>query len=385
MNKYYKLGRVMVGVGLLTAIVGYSLMLIYDDYRPRDYVKWDTKTLKILSHETMSKKSFEVMAFESGVAVEENIIFHTMEVEEPWWLSLAKFIGQMQMLSCSKEPTAPGPTQPSPDPGAPSTQKDDWWFDIVGGKQSFPIETANQIAICGIDTGFTQHPDIKIEGSISMVGGSVTDVVGHGTATLSVMAGLNNNVGIRGISQAKLYMCKALGDDGSGSMDGIAQCVQWCANSTTAKVINMSLGGPQASQLLYQSIAQARSKGIFVVAAAGNDSGMTNFPARYDNVISVSATTRSDVIARFSSRGKVEYSAPGENVLVAVPTGAKMCNGSTGYCVVSGTSFSSPLTAGVCAIALAKGKSCDNLGVDFINQDMGTYGKGRVSSIKTVQ
>jgi subtilisin family serine protease len=371
---WYLIGKYLIGVGLVLSTIGYVLINLYEDYRPREYIQWTMVGGEpdILGKVQMNKKTAEAKSFD-GVIYEENVKFYAQYEKE----TMSVFTG------CSPS-TGPGePVDKLPEHGP--AQKDDWWFTKVQGQESYQKELAQSVSVCVVDSGVSPHPDLKIEAAISAVDRDSTDGLGHGTAVSSVIGALNNSIGIRGISQARLYSCKALGNDGSGSLESIARCVDWCYSQTPSKVINMSLGGPQGSQLLYQSISAARSKGIFVIAAAGNggQGDFTNFPARYDNVIAVSATDSNDNIARFSSVGKIEYSAPGVNVLVAVPANAKMCNGSTGYCVVNGTSFSSPLTAGICALAVARGKDCYNLNVDLMNGLPSYYGKGRVNASKT--
>ncbi|PMU50529.1 hypothetical protein C1X86_35715, partial [Pseudomonas sp. GP01-A3] len=84
--------------------------------------------------------------------------------------------------------------------------------------------------------------------------------------------------------------------------------------SKGAKVINMSLGGSMYSQLLDDTIQYAVSKGVVVVAAAGN-SGINeySYPASYDGVISVGASTDQRKLASFSTFGPgVDVVAPGE-------------------------------------------------------------------------
>ena len=101
---------------------------------------------------------------------------------------------------------------------------------------------------------------------------------GHGTS----MAGILVADGwMKGIApQVDLLVAKALGKDGSGSDEVVAEAIDWCAEND-ADIISLSLGG--APDLLPFDIGTGRGSdeatndaidlGIFVVAAAGNDGG----------------------------------------------------------------------------------------------------------------
>src|SRR5581483_9710233 len=115
-----------------------------------------------------------------------------------------------------------------------------------------------------------------------------------------------------------------------------------------AKVINMSLGGPDSASL-HTACDAAKTAGVVVVAAAGNDgtSNTTNaYPGAYPSVIGVAATNRRDQRASFSNFGSwVSMAAPGVAVLSTWPhlTGVS-------YQYESGTSMASPMVAGIAAL-----------------------------------
>jgi hypothetical protein len=91
----------------------------------------------------------------------------------------------------------------------------------------------------------------------------------------------------------------------------------------------------------------AASKGVVVVAAAGNSGSSTKFyPAAYADALSVAATTSSDSLYDWSNRGLdwVQVAAPGCNV-------APVRGG--GYGDFCGTSSATPIVAGIAALALS--------------------------------
>jgi thermitase len=116
-------------------------------------------------------------------------------------------------------------------------------------------------------------------------------------------------------------------------------------------VINLSLGGPWASITLEEAVAYARGKGALVVAAAGNDGwARYSYPAVYAD-LAVGATDSGGDGAWFSNSGYwVDLSAPGIDVVsTTLAPGA-----AEAYDRGAGTSFSSPLVAGIAALLRAE-------------------------------
>jgi subtilisin family serine protease len=376
----YKLGRTLVAIGILTTIVGYVLMVVYEDYRPRNYIKWDKKTLEVLSHEKMNKKTFNAMSEDQNTVLEENVIYKTMDLQDPWYLSLAKWLSSVQALSCSKTPEQqPAPTLPAPDPSVPSTQQEDWGYTRIHSKEAHTVTLGKGIKIAVLDTGVQRnHPDLKIAGGINFTTSDRNDYEGrqmHGTHTFGTIGAQDNNFGVVGVCpQCEIWMIKVLGDDGSGTMDWVGQGIIWAADNGF-KVISLSLGSSQYSQYVYEATKYARSKGVIIVAAAGNEGNASpNYPASYETVISVSALDSNDQLARYSSYGKVEFAAPGTNIL-------STCLGGT-FCKISGSSMATPHVAGAIALALSVGKTraaSDLLGSPYY------FGEGIVNALKSVQ
>ena len=82
-----------------------------------------------------------------------------------------------------------------------------------------------------------------------------------------------------------------------------AQGIVWAVDHG-ADVINLSLSGPADSPLQSEAVAYATARGVVLVAAAGNDgSEELQYPAAYEQVIAVAASTERDRLAAFSTRG----------------------------------------------------------------------------------
>jgi len=115
-----------------------------------------------------------------------------------------------------------------------------------------------------------------------------------------------------------------------------------------AKIINCSWGGSGASNLEQAVIDYVISKGSLIVAAAGNDNTNENFfPSAYNGVLSVASTTSTDSRSSFSNYGKtIDVAAPGSNIYNTWQNNT--------YATLSGTSMSSPLTAGLAGLVASR-------------------------------
>jgi subtilisin family serine protease len=191
----------------------------------------------------------------------------------------------------------------------------------------------------------------------------------------------NNGQGIAGVApDASIMPVKVLGEDG-GTFEEIAAGIRWAADHG-ADVINLSLGaipGVQALEITgiesnaTDAINYANSKGVVVVAAAGNDfASICGSPSFNDGALCVVANDRLELRANYSNFAVkpdlMTVSAPGgqgavfceEDIISTVPIGAEeYCPGNAGYDNYAGTSMATPHVAGVAALLTAQGRSND--------------------------
>ena len=212
------------------------------------------------------------------------------------------------------------------------------------------------VKIAVLDSGADiTHPDLagKVVGTYNAVTGStdVTDTVGHGTAVASIAAATTNDgFGVAGAGyDSSLLVVKV--EDAAGEImgDAVANGVRWATDSGAA-VINISFGFSQADALTAAAVAYAISRGVVVVAAAGNTpTSAPNYPAAEPGVIAVGATTANGAArASFSSFGPwVDVAAPGVAILADAVGGGVAAPG-------DGTSFAAPLVAGEVALLRAR-------------------------------
>ena len=174
---------------------------------------------------------------------------------------------------------------------------------------------------------------------------------GHGTHVAGIAGAVaNNDIGIAGVAwNCKLMPVRAgyktSSGDGVLESDDAAQAIIYAAESG-AKVVNLSWGDYQRSNLIEDAMTYATNKGALVCAAAGNEnSNSLIYPAVSENtaVLAIGATDSHDLKASFSNYGDwVHVSAPGVSIYSAYLNNS--------YRQISGTSMSTPHVAGVAAL-----------------------------------
>jgi subtilisin len=220
-------------------------------------------------------------------------------------------------------------------------------------------ETGAGADIAVIDTGIdSDHPDlvdnlgagkafVKAKGNFAENWDDDND---HGTHCAGIAGAVDNSQGVRGVStEATLHAVKVLDKRGSGSYSDIAAGIEYTADQGW-DVGSLSLGGSAGSQTLKDACSYAQSKGVFLVAAAGNDGpcgDCVGYPAAYEECLAVSSSAQDDSLSDFSSTGpEVELVAPGTDVYSTVPGG---------YDTFSGTSMATPHVAGAAGLLMANG------------------------------
>jgi subtilisin family serine protease len=184
--------------------------------------------------------------------------------------------------------------------------------------------------------------------------GDPSDGWGHGTAVAGVIGARGDNgVGISGVAwSVRLMPVKVLHDHGWGTTASMISGLRY-ALAGGARIVNMSLNGPESSQALDEAIRQAEVQGVLVVTSAGNDSAnrdrVASYPASVPSraVITVASVNRAGRLGRSSAYGprSVDIAAPGEDVLTTDLGGR--------YTTRSGTSFAAAYFTGAAALLAA--------------------------------
>ncbi len=223
------------------------------------------------------------------------------------------------------------------------------------------------------------------------------DVNSHGTHVTSTVLGYSlGGTPINGVApKVTIIPVKVLNQNGSGWSSAIAEGITYIGRlKETGEisgplVINMSLGGSVLDAVEKAALDYAISKGVIIVASAGNsgEAGM-GYPGAYAPVISVAATgwvhqwtcgtdevdgswwnscdvadptvAKDFYIADFSSRAiaakkqDLDVAAPGSWVVGPYQVNQ---SASISYYYLSGTSMASPHVAGIVALMAQKNSS----------------------------
>lgn len=186
----------------------------------------------------------------------------------------------------------------------------------------------------------------------------------HGTETAGLVGAVGNNgIGTSAVSQnVSILPLQVIDDNGSGWSDAVANAIIYSVDQGV-DVINMSLGTSGDDPIVRQSVDYAYDNNVVVVAAAGNcgnpgtggvctgnPTGFITFPASYNRVIAVGATTSTNARASFSSYGqRLDVVAPGSGTIVS-PTWTSGNVTSAYASTLYGTSYASPIVASSVAL-----------------------------------
>jgi len=250
------------------------------------------------------------------------------------------------------------------------------WFGYWDG-QELKWDGSSWAADEGDDLYFRTNPNL-----------CPSDDNSHGTQVSGIVAAEHNDQGIAGVSRgAKIMPLKVTDSSGVYTSADLCDALHYAADNG-ARIVNMSLGGP-LSYAVQDAVNYAHSKGVVLFAAAGNNGdGTIWYPAGYQNVVGVGATTNRDEKASFSNHNSsVDITAPGQNVYTTNRFG--------GYISTSRTSFASPHGAGLAALVLSAKPSYTPMQVERAIEkyadDLGApgrddyFGYGRINAYATIK
>jgi subtilisin family serine protease len=221
--------------------------------------------------------------------------------------------------------------------------------------------------------------------------GTIYDYNYHGSFVTGMIT--SNSLGIAAVApKANIVGVKVLNCSGSGNFADVIAGIVYAAKLPDVAVVNMSLtsgfprdapGGAQLIRALDKAVNFATSRGKLVVSAAGNsatdmdhDGNFIWVPAQSGNGIGIYATNNLDHLASYSNHGLTGtwVGAPGGDLPNTVPplpsctrpaaeqslvysvcsSFSVHCSGNDQYLRTDGTSFATPMVAGVAAVVDAK-------------------------------
>ena len=269
-----------------------------------------------------------------------------------------------------------------------------WQHQTIDSSGAWETTTGSHstlVAVC--DTGISSaHPDLnynlRLPGYNTVDGSTNTEpVYNHGTGVAGCIGAVgNNSLGVVGVAWdvSILPIRITNSSDGVAYISDAAEGIRYAADQG-ARVVNLSYR--MAGYSTTDSAAQyLRDKGGLLFVAAGNDGIDPGWPD-FTSFIAVGATTSSDAKASWSNFGTyIDIVAPGSGIYTT--------SGASGYGSMSGTSFSSPIAAGVAALLYSVDSgftpedveqfifaSCVDLGD---SGDDNVFGHGRIDAAKAI-
>ncbi len=258
----------------------------------------------------------------------------------------------------------------------------DWYYQ-QGAQYGFNLVRADQaftwgfidpnknktIIVAVLDTGVrTTHQDLQ---GMTVTGYNVLNPGlepdddgidgGHGTHIAGIISARTNDNPVKPpwtmagaaythsswTAKVLIMPVKVLASTGEGYDSDVYIGVKWAVDNG-AKVLNYSFGSYDPSPVLQNAVNYAATRGCVNVGAAGNDAINAYYPASYSNVISVASCNQNDIRSNFSNYGKIDVTAPGEDIL-------SMNNISdNNYSQMSGTSFAAPYVSALAAMLMLK-------------------------------
>ena len=433
MRKYIFLTIALLCVLVITSSGYASDEAKVDLFEHRTLLKaedWDGKEFLVkFKDEASGERAIEGLRSRLGILKERSL--HTVKdmrrVEIPQGFNVERFAQLLEKMPDVEyvEPNALVYALMAPNDQYYSYQ---WHLPQIKMEQAWDMAQGEGAVVAVVDTGiayedytdpvtgkiFKQAPDLA--GTAFVAGYDFVnddthpnDDEGHGTHVAGTVAQTTNNtLGVAGVAfNASLMPVKVLGANGSGTLADVADGIRWAADHG-AKVINLSLGTTASSNTVKNAVAYAYSKGVTVVAAAGNDGKKRNtYPAAYDQyVIAVGAVRYDKQRARYSNYGSfVDLVAPGGDLNVdqnkdgygdgvLQQTFAQGNPVQFGYYFYQGTSMAAPHVAGAAALLISKGVNSPSevrSRLESTAQDLGGkgkdvyYGWGLVDAVKALQ
>jgi serine protease len=311
-------------------------------------------------------------------------------------------------------------------PNDPVYNSSQWWLSAVPGTgsrgvpsiaQAWARATGSAVNVAVVDTGLLRtHPDLtgtRFDTGYDLVtndDGRAGDGDGpdadfsdpgdghndsacpnrpaeasswHGTSVASQIGALTQNgLGVAGINwQVRIISVRVARTCGALTAN-VVDGLRWAGglsvpdvppNPHPARIINLSFGSANTNcQPFQETLDELRSRGVLLIAAAGDDDGAVNRPARCLGALGVGALNRDGFKARYTSLGaEVGISTVGGDLpdqsasqdpvgaalsdtgIVMAGNDGTLAPGAHGYVIKSGTSFSAPVVAGVASLMLS--------------------------------
>ena len=249
-----------------------------------------------------------------------------------------------------------------------------WGVEAMGldyaSQELSKIET-NNVIVAVLDSGldvnlFNKYYSGKLHDVYNVLESSknMYDNNGHGTHIAGTIAeSTPDNVKIMSVKVS----------DSSVIMEtDIIAGIEYITYYTDVDVINMSFGSYYNTEAEHQAIIAANQKNIICVAAAGNDNtSELNYPAAYDETLSIASIDSNLNKSEFSNFGDtIDFAAAGTDIKSILASYMEISkniadDGDDDFATISGTSMATPHA--VSAVAILKSLN-ENLTIDNVRE-----------------
>lgn len=208
------------------------------------------------------------------------------------------------------------------------------------------VEASGSVLIAVIDSGVAEHS--QIQPRIARIGRDyvdndldpTNDGTGHGTHVAGIIVDCTPSLAVN------LIPIRILNNNGGGSIINTVNAIDEAVEAGCS-IINLSLVSQSTSDALDDAVIRAVSRGVTVVAAAGNNVGdvsdLSPVHLHTNGLIVVGAVSSNGSLASYSNYG------PSVDVY-AYGTGISSCAVGGSYVNKSGTSMAAPHITAACAI-----------------------------------
>lgn len=239
--------------------------------------------------------------------------------------------------------------------------RDQWGFQNIDAEAGWQITLGSSkviIAIIdsGVDVDHYEFADKTFIGSYDATTGyaEMFDQIGHGTHVAGIAADDGRTGEMAGVAwNSPIMPIKIVDETYHVESAYVIEAFYYLGtymrdHGDYRAVANFSYGSTEYDFAVKDAIDYAMEQGVTVVASAGNDGKrVINYPAAFNGVISVAASTPYDGWANFSTRGPWNsVAAPGVQILSTYLDSA--------YAWMNGTSMAAPFVSGAAALLLAQ-------------------------------
>jgi len=271
-----------------------------------------------------------------GVVIDKNEALGIYKIRLPSGSDIAAIVSMINAL--------PGDVRAEPDFAYPVPLLYRTDLSLPTSEIAKVFRADGKVPVAVLDSGLTPGigPDSFVIASLDAVipGQPISDHVGHGTQMALIASGLVEPIGVKTEDggQIPVVAVRAMDDNGYTTDFTILESIDFAIDKG-ARVMSLSWSSETRSDFLEVILDYAASKGMIVVASAGNEpTGKPVYPAAYPSVIGVGAVYPNGKVWEQSNYGSfVELYAPG---FAAMPVGYKGAPG-----IYGGTSISAAYAA----------------------------------------